>query len=124
MDIQEAIEQKEASQRRSRVKATVKYDRPPMALHQHVLLQDRESKEWSINGQIMAIRPNGRSYVVRTESGTFLRGIRFVKPDARAEAFSIVSAERTALRSGIRTARSGEARKRVTWSSLPPKMVL
>ena len=76
-------------------------------------------------GQIMAIRPNERSYVVRTESGTFLRDIRFVKADARDEVFRVVSAgSRPALCSGMRTARSSHARKKVTWSSLPPVVVL
>ena len=31
-----------------------------MALHQHVLLQDIETKEWTIKGQVVSIRPNGR----------------------------------------------------------------
>ena len=125
LDIKEDIQQKEDSQRRSRVRATVNHATPQMALHQHVLLQDRESKEWSIKGQIRAIRPIGRSYVVRTESGTFLRGIRFVKPDVRAEVFRVVSAgSRPALCSGISTARSSQARKKVTCSSSPPEVVL
>ena len=29
----------------------------------------------------MAIRPNGRSYIVKTDTGTYLRGIRFIKAD-------------------------------------------
>ena len=95
-----------------------------MALHQHVLLQDRESKKWSIKGQIMAIRPNSRSYVVRTEDGTYLRGIRFVKADDREKAFRVVSAEsRSALPSGMRSTRSSKASKKVTWSNLAPEVV-
>ena len=75
MHIDEAEEQKERSQQRNRVKATVRHTRAPMALHQNVLLQDRDSKIWSIRGKIMAIQPNGRSYIVRTDTGTYLRGI-------------------------------------------------
>ena len=93
LDMYEVIEQKEASQRRGRVMSTVRHARTPMALQKNLLLQDRETKMWSIKGQIMSIRPNGGSYVVRTEDITYLLGIQFIKADSREHAFVVMSAQ-------------------------------
>ena len=119
LDIKEAIRQKEESQRKCRVRGTVRHTRQPMSLHQNVLLQDRESKQWLIKGRVVAIRQNGRSYVIQTENGTYLRGMRFVKAALSAYVFLVVSAGkqqlgklvRPALSSGI--SRASKPKKRV-----------
>ena len=121
----EAVEHKERSQRRCRVRATVRHTQAPMALHQNVLLQDRDSKLWSIRGQIMSIFPNGRSYVVRTENGTYLRGIRFIKPDkseSSERVLVVMSAPSSAAsRPSCMKApdRARRCSKRVTFNSTP-----
>ena len=125
LNIKAAIQEKEDSQRKCRVRGTVRHARPTMALHQHVLLQDRETKEWTIKGQVVSIRLNGR--VIQTANGTYLRFIRFVKAAENAEVFRVVSAGRKlsvrpALSSGMLKG-SSKAKKRVTWSNLPLKVV-
>ena len=56
-------------------------------------------------GEFPEYQPNGQSYISQ----------RFVKADARAEVFSVVSAgSRPALCSGMHTTRSSQARKKVT----------
>ena len=92
LDMDEAVEQKERSQKKCRIRSTVRHARAPMALHQNILLQDRESKLWSIRDQIMSIRPNEHSYVVKTKSGTYLRGIRFIKADNTEQVLVVISA--------------------------------
>ena len=130
LDIKEAIQQKEDSQRKCRIRGTVQHTRPPMALHQNVLLQDRESKQWSIKGQVVAIRPNGCSYVIQTENGTYLRGMRFVKATPSADMFFVVSAGKKQLGKLVRPALSSgmsrgasKPKKQVRWSTLPLEVV-
>ena len=79
--MEEAQEKKEATQRRDKIRMTVRHPRQPMSMHQDVRLQDRDPKLWSIKGKIVAIRPSGKSYIVRTKAGTYLRGMRFIKAD-------------------------------------------
>ena len=44
--------------------------------------QDQQTKKWSIEGVIKSIRNGGRSYVVETENGAYLRNRRFIKAAA------------------------------------------
>ena len=53
-----------------------------LALDQKVWLQDQQSKKWSIEGVIKSIRDGGRSYVVETDGGAYLRNRRFIKAAA------------------------------------------
>ena len=87
----EAEEQKEMTQCRNRVRNTVRHPRQPMALHQNVLLQDRDTKLWCIKGKVMAIRPNGRYYIVKTEPSTYLRGMQFIKADLTESLESVLA---------------------------------
>ena len=96
LDMEVAQEKKEASQRRSRDKRTTRHPRKMLAMHQSVLMQDQKTKLWSISGKVVAIRPSGKSYIVRTKNGTYLRGIRYIKVDrsgADHAAFIVLSAK-------------------------------
>ena len=89
-----AQEKKEAAQRRSVDKRTTRHPRKMLAMHQAVLMQDQKTKLWSIRGKIVAIRPSGKSYIVRTKTNTYLRGIRYIKEDPSDHAaFIVLSAE-------------------------------
>ena len=46
---------------------------------QRVWLQDQGTKRWSIGGAIKSIRNSGKSYVVETNSGAYLRNRRYIK---------------------------------------------
>ena len=54
----------------------------PLVMGQRVWLQDQQTKKWSIEGVIKSIRNMGRSYVVETENGAYLRNRRFIKAAA------------------------------------------
>ena len=54
----------------------------PLMMGQRVWLQDQQTKKWSIEGVIKSIRNGGRSYVVETENGAYLRNRRFIKAAA------------------------------------------
>ena len=63
-------------------------------MHLLVLMQDQQTKFWSIRGKVVAIRPSGKSYIVRTKNGNYLRGIRYIKVDPGDHAaFIVLSAE-------------------------------
>ena len=96
LDVDGARESKEAAQRKSADKRTTHHPRKMLEMHQDVFLQDQQTKLWSIRGQIVQIRPSGKSYVVRTNNGRFLRGIKYIKADpagAQYAAFVVLSAE-------------------------------
>ena len=52
---------------------TLKNDTP-------VIIQDPTTKRWTQTGTIANIRPRGRSYIIKTESGFIVRNRRFIKP--------------------------------------------
>ena len=54
------------TQHRNLVRNTVRHPRQPMALHQNVLLQDRDTKLWCIKGKVMAVITSGWSYIIKT----------------------------------------------------------
>ena len=53
-----------------------------LAINQRVLVQHHDSKQWSIQGVIHSIRPDGISFVIQLPSGQhILRGRRLIRPD-------------------------------------------
>ena len=70
----------------------------------------------------MAIRPSGKSYIVRTKAGTYLRGIKYIKADhsGSEQAFTVMSAHNEGSLVSCMKAqavRPGTARRRVTFDS-------
>ena len=51
----------------------------PLSLGQRVWLQDQNTKRWSIGGVVKSIRNGGKSYVVETHRGAYLRNRRYIK---------------------------------------------
>ena len=51
----------------------------PLSLGQRVWLQDQNTKRWSIGGVVKSVRNGGKSYVVETHSGAYLRNRRYIK---------------------------------------------
>ena len=51
----------------------------PLGMGQRVWLQDQQTKRWTIDGTIKSIRDGGRSYVVETSGGAYLRNRRYIK---------------------------------------------
>ena len=97
-DVGEAKAKKEAVQRRNMDRKTTRHPRKMLAMDQDVLLQDQQTRLWSIKGRIVQVRPSGKSYIVRTDNGRYLRSIKFIKPDPAADrhaAYIVVSAEST-----------------------------
>ena len=53
----------------------------PLSTNQRVLVQDPISKSWDETGTITAIRPLGRSYDIKMDSGkNYLRNRSFIRP--------------------------------------------
>ena len=53
----------------------------PLVVGTQVLIQDPKSKKWDSEGIVVDIRPNGRSYYIKTESkGLMLRNRKFIDP--------------------------------------------
>ena len=42
-------------------------------------MQDQNTKRWSIGGVVKSIRNGGKSYVVETHRGAYLRNRRYIK---------------------------------------------
>mgnify|MGYP003320628885 CR=1 FL=1 len=51
----------------------------PLGMGQRVWLQDQQTKRWTIDGVIKSIRDGGRSFVVETSGGAYLRNRRYIK---------------------------------------------
>ena len=51
----------------------------PLGMGQRVWLQDQQTKRWTIEGVIKSIRDGGRSFVVETSGGAYLRNRRYIK---------------------------------------------
>ena len=91
-------------------------------------LQDRDTKLWTLRGKVVAIRPSGKSYIVRTRTGNYLRGMRFIKADKTEgpeQVFKVVMSATSpgaglvscmkAARSSMKAVSSGTPRRRVTF---------
>ena len=74
----------------------------------------------------MAICPSGKSYIVRTKAGTYLRGMQYIKADhsGSEQAFKVVSANNAGglvscmkVSSSVQAVRPGMARRRVAFDS-------
>ena len=54
---------------------------PPFAINQRVLVQHHDSKQWSIQGVIHSVRPDGISFVIQLPSGQHIvRGRHLICP--------------------------------------------
>ena len=51
----------------------------PLGMGQRIWLQDQQTKRWTIDGVIKSIRDGGKSYVVETSGGAYLRNRRYIK---------------------------------------------
>ena len=51
----------------------------PLGMGQRVWLQDQQTKRWTIEGVIKSIRDGGKSFVVETSGGAYLRNRRYIK---------------------------------------------
>ena len=51
----------------------------PLEMGQRVWLQDQQAKRWSIEWVIKNIRDGGRSFVMETSGGAYLRNRRYIK---------------------------------------------
>ena len=99
-----------------------------MALHQDVLLQDRNTKQWYIyKGQGGLNQTKWLIiYVVETDMGTYLGGIKFIKAVKSAAVYMVESANeeqhsKSLLSQGLPQARSSKAVKRTVVNLTQPR---
>ena len=56
-----------------------------LSVGEKVLIQDSESGLWSLEGEIVTVRPLGRSYIVAAGGTTYLRARQHLRPLPRAD---------------------------------------
>ena len=47
---------------------------------QAIVAQDAASGQWTMKGEVVAVRPHGRSYVIASEGQTYLRTRQHIRP--------------------------------------------
>ena len=72
---------------------------------QRIWLQDQQTKRWTIEGVIKSIRDGGRSFVVETGSGAYLRNRRYIKAASSRIRQEVAEAIRRANYDGKETKR-------------------
>ena len=74
----------------------------PLALGDRVWMQDQNTKKWTIEGVVKSQRNNGKSYVVETATGAYLRNRRYLKAAGAALRRQVATALR--LAAGVKQA--------------------
>ena len=79
LNIEEAEKARDKAQEAYTAQRQTRSTSKPLSLNQKVWLQDQQTKRWTIDGIIKSIRDGGKSYVVETDGGAYLRNRRYIK---------------------------------------------
>ena len=75
-----------------------------LTLGERVWMQDQNTKKWTIEGVVKSVRNNGKSYVVETDTGAYLRNRCYLKAAGAALRRQVA----TALRLAAATRQAGD----------------
>ena len=77
------IEEKQRERRRQEIKGRVERTKrlplPPLPRDSEVWMMDKSNK-WTIPAKVLAARPNGKSYILETNKGIYLRKRKYLRP--------------------------------------------
>ena len=79
LDVEKAEQARDRVQEAYTTQRQTRSASKPLVMGQRVWLQDQGTKRWSIGGVVKSIRNSGKSYVVETNSGAYLRNRRYIK---------------------------------------------
>ena len=79
LDVEKAEKARDKVQEAYTAQRQTRSTSKPLVMGQRVWLQDQQTKRWSIEGVVKSIRGHGKSYVVETNSGAYLRNRRYIR---------------------------------------------
>ena len=84
VQIEENQKERRHQETKGRVERTKRLPLPPLPRDSEVWMMDKSNK-WTIPAKVLAARPNGKSYILETNKGIYLRKRKYLTPKNEKE---------------------------------------